>query len=266
MTGKKDVAQLVLRTEFEDGEKYLLALRTTDELYEWIGGKKEEGESLEEAAVREMKEEIKIEWRESDFEVEKFGDAYLSSKDDRFRLNPVLISVSPEVARNIEDEDLSREHSRSEWIDIKQFDEYNTLGQYRALDHLDIVNGGVALAAVKKDEEVLLVQRSEENSTPGKWGLVSGGIESGETPEEAAVRELSEETGLEAEPVEKGDFFIGEGEHGYWRLEPVLMEHVSGEVNLNWELSQHEWIKPEKIEEKDKIGEMKGLEKLELVE
>ena len=265
MTNKKDVAQIVIRSQFEDGEKYMLALRTNDEFYEWIGGKKEEGESIEEAAVREMKEEIEIDWRDSDFTVEKLGDSYLSSKDERFRLNPILIKIKGSVARKIGDEDLSEEHSKLEWIDITSFDEYETLGQYKALEHLEVVNGRVALAAVRNNDRILLVQRSEENSTPGKWGLVSGGMESGEEPQETATRELREETGLEAKPVDKGEFFIGEGELGYWRLEPVLMEQVDGEVDLNWELSQHEWLKPQEILERDKIGRMKGLENLGLM-
>lgn len=44
-------------------------------------------------------------------------------------------------------------------------------------------------------DEILLVQRGVEPGR-GKWGLPSGFIEIEETPEEACLRELQEETGL----------------------------------------------------------------------
>ncbi|MFB6241899.1 MAG: NUDIX domain-containing protein [Candidatus Nanosalina sp.] len=59
----------------------------------------------------------------------------------------------------------------------------------------------VAGVAVKKGEEVLLVKRGIEPGK-GKWSLPAGFLELEETAEEAAVRELEEETDLSAE---KGD-------------------------------------------------------------
>jgi 8-oxo-dGTP pyrophosphatase MutT (NUDIX family) len=49
--------------------------------------------------------------------------------------------------------------------------------------------------------DVLLLQRSPEHG--GYWHVVAGGVEAGETAVEAAVRELREETGLEA-PMTEG--------------------------------------------------------------
>ena len=52
---------------------------------------------------------------------------------------------------------------------------------------------------VDKDNKILLLKRSdyEKQWMPNKWALVGGGIEKGETPEEACKREIEEETGLE---------------------------------------------------------------------
>jgi dATP pyrophosphohydrolase len=49
------------------------------------------------------------------------------------------------------------------------------------------------------DWEVLLLQRAEGTRCPGSWETVHGRIELDERPEQAALREVREETGLDAE-------------------------------------------------------------------
>jgi len=49
---------------------------------------------------------------------------------------------------------------------------------------------------VDTDDRLLLVRLSERTEAPGSWTLPGGGVEFGEHPEAAALRELHEETGL----------------------------------------------------------------------
>jgi 8-oxo-dGTP diphosphatase len=50
--------------------------------------------------------------------------------------------------------------------------------------------------ATDADGRVLLVRSSVRSNTPGVWSLPGGGIEHGEDPADAVVREVAEETGL----------------------------------------------------------------------
>ncbi len=56
----------------------------------------------------------------------------------------------------------------------------------------------IALLFIVIDNKVLLFKRSpEETTNPGKYGMLGGHIEKGETPEEALRREVKEEAGVE---------------------------------------------------------------------
>ncbi len=57
---------------------------------------------------------------------------------------------------------------------------------------------GVAL----RGDEVLLVRASRHSNAPGLWWLPGGGIDWRESPEDALVREVREETGLTVRDTE----------------------------------------------------------------
>ncbi|MBX3022841.1 MAG: (deoxy)nucleoside triphosphate pyrophosphohydrolase [Bdellovibrionales bacterium] len=52
---------------------------------------------------------------------------------------------------------------------------------------------------MRRQGKVLVGQRPQGGSLPGTWEFPGGKIELGESPEQALVRELSEELGVEAE-------------------------------------------------------------------
>ena len=54
-----------------------------------------------------------------------------------------------------------------------------------------------AVALIDRDGRVLIAQRPEGKSMAGLWEFPGGKIEGGETPEQALIRELYEELGIE---------------------------------------------------------------------
>jgi len=60
----------------------------------------------------------------------------------------------------------------------------------------------VAAAVVMRDGDLLLTQRPPGDPLEFQWELPGGKIESGETPEHALTREIREELGVGATPLE----------------------------------------------------------------
>ena len=67
------------------------------------------------------------------------------------------------------------------------------------LDGITHISTGVA---VVKDSKILVVRRvAHDDTLAGEWELPGGGVDSGETIEQGAMRELHEETGLEVDKI-----------------------------------------------------------------
>jgi mutator protein MutT len=123
--------------------------------------------------------------------------------------------------------------------------------------------GKVAIGLVRKDEKYLIMRRPESNSSSGKWMFPGGRIEDGEAAGEAVKREMDEETGLNVNILRSGDSYIDEGELGYWRIYPFLLESGSRAVQMNDEHDKYEWIESSQFEEKlDTSGGTKAPRKL----
>ncbi len=57
-----------------------------------------------------------------------------------------------------------------------------------------------AYALITRDDEVLMTKMSPRTRIEGRWTLPGGGIDHGEDPRRALVREVHEETGLYVDP------------------------------------------------------------------
>lgn len=63
--------------------------------------------------------------------------------------------------------------------------------------------GEGVVAIIERDRRYLMIRRPDEIRAGGYWCFVGGAIEDSETQEQALVREVREEVGLEVEPLEK---------------------------------------------------------------
>ncbi|KOU30325.1 NUDIX hydrolase [Streptomyces sp. WM6373] len=102
------------------------------------------------------------------------------------------------------------------------------------------------MAIITEGDRVLMVRRRQQE---GKllWAFPGGGIEAGETPEQAAVREVAEEVALEAKAVR----VLGARVHPQTGADMtyVACEPVAGEARVEdaEELAEVAWITLEEI-------------------
>jgi ADP-ribose pyrophosphatase YjhB (NUDIX family) len=113
----------------------------------------------------------------------------------------------------------------------------------RECDFVHWENPTPVVAAIVQHEGNVILARGV--GWPEKmFGLITGFLERGETPEESILREVKEELGLRGE-VQK---FIGN--YSYFELNQVLLVYhviATGEIRLGSELEAHKRIPPEKL-------------------
>lgn len=107
-------------------------------------------------------------------------------------------------------------------------------------------------AAIFRDSRVLIVRRARAPAH-GLYTLPGGGVELGETLEEAVVREVREETALNVTPVALAGYrqAIAHDAKGsverHFVILPFAARWLSGEVSLNEELAEAHWLLPEEL-------------------
>ncbi|MDB4913010.1 MAG: hydrolase [Gemmatimonadetes bacterium] len=100
---------------------------------------------------------------------------------------------------------------------------------------------------------VLALQRSLTTRCPGAWETVHGGIEPGEEPEDAAVREVHEETGLVVQRlynVTVQPFYLHKTH--IVELSVVFAAFVDhgAPITLGGEHARYEWLTPDAAAER----------------
>ena len=107
-------------------------------------------------------------------------------------------------------------------------------------------------AAIFRDGRVLIVRRARAPSR-GFYTLPGGAVELGETLEQAVIREIREETGLEIEPLVLAGHRQAITRDSSGRIErhivilPFAARWIAGEVLLNEELAEARWLEPSEL-------------------
>jgi 8-oxo-dGTP diphosphatase len=104
----------------------------------------------------------------------------------------------------------------------------------------------VVTGLLRRGDKVLVGQRPVGNTLAGHWEFPGGKIEKGESPEEALIRELQEELGIEAEVGKlKLASTHSYGDTGivimfyevlFWKGEPKNVHHM-----------ELRWVKPDEL-------------------
>lgn len=120
----------------------------------------------------------------------------------------------------------------------------------------------VGLMVINKDKKVFLGYRAWTQNSPYHWQMPQGGIDAGETAEQAAWRELYEETGMTPEntriisvsdnwytyDIPNKDRKLIDGERQKWFL--LYFDGLKKDINLHVqkrpEFIRFRWAQPEK--------------------
>ncbi|MAM62396.1 NUDIX hydrolase [Maritimibacter sp. UBA3975] len=98
-----------------------------------------------------------------------------------------------------------------------------------------------ALAVVVEAGQVLLVRRLNPPDA-GLWGYPGGRVEAGEDVATAALRELREETGVEAEAGETLDVIDVRAEGFHYALHAIACRYLSGSPRAADDVDAAEWV------------------------
>jgi 8-oxo-dGTP pyrophosphatase MutT (NUDIX family) len=107
--------------------------------------------------------------------------------------------------------------------------------------------GDGVIAVIRRGGRYLMIQRAAGTLAAGSWCFVGGGVKPGETLEQALVREVQEEVGLEIQPLRK----IWEclSANRCWRLHCWSTELVSSDIRPDQaEVADYRWLTRDEIE------------------
>jgi len=235
-------------------------------------GHVEEGETLEQAALREVAEEIGLTnvrivkllgvKERASFDGKEGKTIYyflMKAEGEDFQKDP---KVTWEVVWFPLDElpdffwpdqkALILEHFHQILLEFEEAGSSEYRIDYRRLKTAAIVTAFVRQARTKK---ILLLQRSDHVSTyTGLWNTVAGYLDDEGFPEEKARAELNEELGISQTRlrlIKVGSIFEVQDPalHKTWIVHPFLFETDQEQVHLDREHVAYRWITPEELKE-----------------
>lgn len=191
----------------------LAARLTSKELWTLPGGGVEHGEDPRDAVVREVREETGL-----DVQIGQTAHVYSLHQRDTWRqgrradahaLRIVYdgwVPVDAPAPRVLEVDGSTMDAAWHPVADVVAGTVptvslvTEVLAEHRPFRKQRVAAYALAVRDGTNGEEVLLTRNSARGPHPGQWNLPGGGIDHGEEPRDAVVREVREETGLDAVP------------------------------------------------------------------
>ena len=103
----------------------------------------------------------------------------------------------------------------------------------------------VAVALIDVDGRVLIAQRPEGKALAGLWEFPGGKVEPGERPEQALIRELNEELGIDVNEACLAPFvFASHAYESFHLLMPLYLCRRWSGVVVKREHAALAWVKP----------------------
>ena len=112
-------------------------------------------------------------------------------------------------------------------------------------------------SVLARDGKILMLKRPDRcHSFPGMWSLVSGKVEEGESPEQAAVREIREETGIAvgSPAASMPPVYVREGAT-LWQVHPFMFDVPDADPVLNEENEAFKWVSSEELRSMETVRE-----------
>ena len=108
------------------------------------------------------------------------------------------------------------------------------------------------IIVLQRGERFLVGQRADHKPAAGYWTQVSGKLESGESEQEAVVREAMEELGCRVRPLEKLQELPSA--NGRYRLHYWRTEILEGEPSTcNDEINELRWVTVAELREMEPV-------------
>jgi 8-oxo-dGTP pyrophosphatase MutT (NUDIX family) len=149
----------------------------------------------------------------------------------------------------------------SEWVRVHLVDLEYPNGEVAYGIHLiDYPREAAGVIPVRDDGHILLIDHYRFQTDTRGWEIPAGRIESGESPHDAAVRELREETGHRArEIMPLGSYHPSNGSSNQvFNLFIARGVEQSGEIEDTNEVMGAQWFSPEQVRQmigRNEIGD-----------
>jgi 8-oxo-dGTP diphosphatase len=115
----------------------------------------------------------------------------------------------------------------------------------------------VGVGAIILDRDKILLEKRKNAPSKGKWAIPGGLVELGESMEQAVIREVKEETGLEVYEPRLVDVvnYISLGERGAVKYHFVIVDYLvtvkSGKPKAASDADALKWVPFSEVEEYD---------------